>query len=127
MNNFLKSGFLLGLGAAVAGKEKVDETIMKLVEKGNMTQAEADTIFDDFFKKGESKSGEWNEEFRKMARTQLTELGFVTREELDTVQAQLVLLQEEISQLRNSRLNNNFDQVENGMENIPPGFSKDIE
>ena len=127
MNNFLKSGFLLGLGAAVAGKEKMDETIMKLVEKGNMTQAEADTIFDDFFKKGESKSGEWNEEFRKMARTQLTELGFVTREELDTVQAQLVLLQEEISQLRNSRLNNNFDQVENGMENIPPGFSKDIE
>jgi len=127
MNNFLKSGFLLGLGAAVAGKEKVDETIMKLVEKGNMTQAEADTIFDDFFKKGESKSGEWNEEFRKMARTQLTELGFVTREELDTVQAQLVLLQEEISQLRNGRLNNNIDQVENGMENIPPGFSKDIE
>jgi len=127
MNNFLKSGFLLGLGAAVAGKEKVDETIIKLVEKGNMTQAEADTIFDDFFKKGESKSGEWNEEFRKMARTQLTELGFVTREELDTVQAQLVLLQEEISQLRNSRLNNNIDQVENGMENIPPGFSKDIE
>jgi len=127
MNNFLKSGFLLGLGAAVAGKEKVDETIIKLVEKGNMTQAEADTIFDDFFKKGESKSGEWNEEFRKMARTQQTELGFVTREELDTVQAQLVLLQEEISQLRNSRLNNNIDQVENGMENIPPGFSKDIE
>ncbi|MBT2641420.1 hypothetical protein J7I80_04135 [Bacillus sp. ISL-41] len=127
MNNFLKSGFLLGLGAAVAGKEKVDETIMKLVEKGNMTQAEADTIFGDFFKKGESKSGEWNEEFRKMARTQLTELGFVTREELDTVQAQLVLLQEEILHLRNSRLNNNIDQVENGMENIPPGFSKDIE
>lgn len=127
MNNFVKSGFLLGLGAAVAGKEKVDETIMKLVEKGNMTQAEADTIFDDFFKKGESKSGEWNEEFRKMARNQLTELGFVTREELDTVQAQLIILREEISQLRKSGLNSDIDQVENGMENIPPGFSKDIE
>ena len=126
MNNFLKSGFLLGLGAAVAGKEKVDETIMKLVEKGNMTQAEADTIFDDFLKKGESKSGEWNEEFREMTRNQLTELGFVTKEELDTVQAQLVLLQEEISQLRKSGLNSDIDQVENGMENIPPGFSKDI-
>lgn len=127
MNNFVKSGFLLGLGAAVAGKEKLDETIMKLVEKGNMTQAEADTIFDDFFKKGESKSGEWNDEFRKMARNQLTELGFVTREELDTVQAQLIILREEISQLRKSGLNSDIDQVENGMENIPPGFSKDIE
>jgi polyhydroxyalkanoate synthesis regulator phasin len=127
MNNFIKSGFLLGLGAAVAGKEKVDETIMKLVEKGNMTQAEADTIFDDFFRKGESKSGEWNEEFRVMARKQLTELGFVTKEELDIVKAQLVLLQEEISQLRNSGLNREIDQVENSMENIPPGFSKDID
>jgi polyhydroxyalkanoate synthesis regulator phasin len=127
MNNFMKSGFLLGLGAAVAGKEKVDETIMKLVEKGNMTQAEADTIFDDFFKKGESKSGEWNKEFKEMARSQLTELGFVTREELETVKAQLVLLQEEITHLRNSGLNKEIDQVENGMENIPPGFSKDID
>lgn len=127
MNNFLKSSFLLGLGAAVAGKEKVDETIMKLVEKGNMTQAEADTILDVFFKKGESKSGEWNDEFREMARNQLTELGFVTREELDTVQAQIVVLQEEISQLRKSGLNSDIDQVENGMENIPPGFSKNIE
>ncbi|MBT2695275.1 hypothetical protein [Bacillus sp. ISL-55] len=127
MNNFLRSGFLLGLGAAVAGKEKVDETIMKLVEKGNMTQAEADTIFDDFFKKGESKSGDWIKEFKEMARSQLTELGFVTREELDTVQAQLVLLREEISQLRNSGLNKEIDQVENRMENIPPGFSKDID
>ena len=127
MNNFLKSGFLLGLGAAVAGKEKVDETIMKLVEKGNMTQAEADTIFDDFFKKGESKSEEWNGEFREMARKQLSDLGFVTREELDTVKAQLVILQKEIAQLQNSGLNKEIDQVENGMENIPPGFSKDID
>ncbi|MBS8264406.1 hypothetical protein DYI25_08160 [Mesobacillus boroniphilus] len=127
MNNFIKSGFLLGLGAAIAGKEKVDETIMKLVEKGNMTQAEADTIFDDFFKKGESKTGEWNREFKEMARTQLTDLGFVKREELDTVQAQLVLLKEEISQLRNGGLNQEIDQVENGMENVPPGFSKDID
>jgi polyhydroxyalkanoate synthesis regulator phasin len=127
MNNFLKSGFLLGLGAAVAGKEKVDETIMKLVEKGNMTQTEADTIFDDLFKKGEGKSEEWNEEFRKMARSQLSEWGFVTREELDVVQAQLALLQEEVSSLRNSGLNREIDQAENRMENIPPGFSKDIE
>jgi polyhydroxyalkanoate synthesis regulator phasin len=127
MNNFLKSGFLLGLGAAVAGKEKVDETIMKLVEKGSMTQTEADTIFDDFFRKGESKSDEWNQEFRNMARTQLSELGFVTREELDTVKAQLLLLQEEITHVRNSNLNLDLDKAERGMENIPPGFSKDVD
>ncbi len=127
MNNFLKSGFLLGLGAAVAGKEKLDESIMKLVEKGNMTQAEADTIFDEFFKKGENKSEEWNDEFKKMARSQVSEWGFVTKEELDVVQAQLESLKEEVSMLRKNNLNREFDQAENGMENVPPGFSKDIE
>ncbi|RSD26120.1 phasin family protein [Mesobacillus subterraneus] len=127
MNDFLKSGFLLGLGAAVTGKEKLEETIMKLIEKGNMSQAEADTLFDDFFRKGEEKSGEWNEDFMKMVKNQLKEYGFVTREELETVQAQLTLLKEEIANLRNSNLNKELDQVERGMENIPPGFSKDVE
>ncbi|MCM3121909.1 MULTISPECIES: hypothetical protein [Bacillaceae] len=127
MNNFLKSGFLLGLGAAVAGKEKIDETIMKLVEKGSMTQTEADTIFDELFKKGENKSEEWNDEFKKMARSQLSEWGFVTKEELDVVQAQLALLKEEVSLIRKNKMNTEFDQAENGMENVPPGFSKDIE
>lgn len=127
MNNFLKSGFLLGLGAAVAGKEKIDETIMKLVEKGSMTQTEADTIFDELFKKGENKSEEWNDEFKKMARSQLSDWGFVTKEELDVVQAQLALLKEEVSLIRKNKMNTEFDQAENGMENVPPGFSKDIE
>lgn len=127
MNGFLKSGFLLGIGAAVAGKEKLDETFTKLVEKGSMTQTEADTIFDDFFKKGESKSEEWNQEFKEMTKSQLSELGFVTREELDIVQAQLVLLQQEITQLRNNISNTDLAQTDRGISNIPPGFSKDVE
>lgn len=126
MNSFLKSGFLLGLGAAVAGKEKFDESIMKLVEKGSMTQTEADTIFDEFFKKGESKSEEWNQEFKEMTKNQLKDLGFVTREELDVVKAQLVLVQQELTQIRSENLKTDFDQTDQGIDSIPPGFSKDV-
>lgn len=126
MNGFIKSGFLLGLGAAVAGKEKLDDTFMKLIEKGSMTQTEADTIFDDLFRKGETKSDEWNKEFREMTKSQLSELGFVTRVELETVQAQLVLLQQELTQMRNNKSNTDLDQTVQGIDNIPPGFSKDV-
>lgn len=126
MNSFLKSGFLLGLGAAVAGKEKFDESIMKLVEKGSMTQTEADTIFDEFYKKGESKSDEWNQDFKEMAKNQLKELGFVTREELDVVKAQLVLIQQELTQMRSKNLKTDLDLTDHGIDNIPPGFSKDM-
>lgn len=123
MNSFLKTGFLLGLGAAVAGKERLEETVSKLVEKGSVSQAEADTLFDTLLKKGEEKSGEWDGEFKETIKSQLTDLGFVTREEMDTVQAQLVLLQEEIVLLRNS----GQKPANSGMENIPPGFTNDIE
>jgi polyhydroxyalkanoate synthesis regulator phasin len=126
MNSFLKSGFLLGLGAAVAGKEKFDESIMKLVEKGSMTQTEADTIFDELFRKGEGKSDEWNQEFKEMVKVQLNELGFVTREELDVVKAQLILVQQEIAQMRNKNLATDLDQSDPGINNIPPGFSKNV-
>jgi polyhydroxyalkanoate synthesis regulator phasin len=127
MNSFLRSGFLLGIGAAVAGKEKLDETLMKLVEKGKMTQTEADTIFDDYFKKGETKSEEWNEEFRAMAKAQLSDLGFVTRDEFDIVKAQLMLVQEEIAQIRNSNQQSDLNKTDRGNDSIPPGFSKEVE
>lgn len=127
MNSFLKSGFLLGLGAAAAGKEKLDETIMKLVEKGNMTQSEADTFFGEFIQKGSSKSEEWNQEFKEMAQTQLRDLGFVTKEELDLVKAQLILLKQEISQVRSSSENLDLNKTNTGMENIPPGFSNNVD
>lgn len=127
MNSFLRNGFLLGIGAAVAGKEKLDETVMKLVEKGSMSQTEADTLFDDLFKKGESRSDEWNEEFRTMVTKQFRELGFVTREELDAVQAQLLFMQEEITKLRNSNQNSDLDKTDRGTNHIPPGFSNDVE
>lgn len=126
MNSFLKSGFLLGIGAAVAGKEKFEETVMKLVEKGTMTSAEADTIFDDLFKKGEAKNEEWNDEIKMMAKKQLSDLGFVTRDEFNLLKAQLLLLQEEIANLRNSTQTSVLDKTDEGIDHIPPGFSKDV-
>jgi hypothetical protein len=61
-----------------------------------------------------------------MARTQLMELGFVSREELDIVKAQLVLLQQEMTQIRNNNIKTDLDQVDRGLDHIPPGFSKDV-
>ncbi|PLR96792.1 phasin family protein [Bacillus sp. T33-2] len=102
MNELIKKGFMLGVGAAVYGKERLEETLTKLVEKGQMSSVEANSLLDDFFKKGEQKSESWNQEFRTMATNQLKELGFVTREELDAVQAQLTFLKEELQLQRDT-------------------------
>lgn len=38
MNDLLRRGFLLGLGAAVTSKEKFETKIKQLVEKNELTQ-----------------------------------------------------------------------------------------
>ncbi|WP_174731516.1 phasin-related domain-containing protein [Mesobacillus harenae] len=107
MNNLLKKGFLLGLGAAVVGKERVEETVKSLVQKGQMAPNEAEAILDEFFKKGEEKSDRWNEELRNMTKQELKELGFVTQEELSVVHDQLTFLREEIEMIKNDNKNTN--------------------
>jgi polyhydroxyalkanoate synthesis regulator phasin len=101
MNDLFSRGILLGLGAAVAGKEKLEETIMKMVNQGMMSKNEADSLFSDLVKKGAEKSESWNNDIRTSVTDQLKELGFVTKDQVDTLQAQIVLLQQEIAVLRN--------------------------
>ncbi|OCA87545.1 hypothetical protein A8F94_06690 [Bacillus sp. FJAT-27225] len=101
MNDLFSRGILLGLGAAVAGKEKLEDTIMKMVNQGMMSKNEADNLFNDLVKKGAEKSESWNSEIRTSITDQLKELGFVTKDQVDTLQAQIVLLQQELAALRN--------------------------
>ncbi|RHW42570.1 hypothetical protein D1B31_02960 [Neobacillus notoginsengisoli] len=100
INDLFSKGILLGLGAAVAGKEKLEETIMKMADQGMMSKKEADSLFSDLVKKGAQKSENWNKDIRDSITAQLRELGFVTRSELETLQAQIVLLQQELAGYR---------------------------
>ncbi|CAM3727939.1 phasin family protein [Mesobacillus zeae] len=104
MNELIKKGFFLGVGAALAGKEKLEENLIKLVEKGTMTNSEANSILREFLRKGEEKGENWNQEVKSFAREQLKSAGFVTKEELDSVKQDLSLLRQEIDVIRNQNL-----------------------
>lgn len=103
INDLFSKGILLGLGAAVAGKEKLEESIMKMVDQGMMSKNEADSLFSDFVKKGAQKSENWNKEIRDSITEQLKELGFVTKSDLETLQAQIVILQQELASNRSEK------------------------
>ncbi|CEG28343.1 phasin family protein [Bacillus sp. B-jedd] len=100
INDLFSKGILLGLGAAVAGKEKLEETVMKMVDQGMMSKNEADSLFSDFVKKGAQKSENWNKEIRDSITEQLKELGFATKSDLEALQAQIVILQQELASNR---------------------------
>ena len=114
INDLFSRGILLGLGAAITGKEKLEDSIMKMVEQGMMSKGEADSMFNGFMKKGAETSENWNKELRSSITKQLKDLGFVTKEEVDTLQAQIVLLQQEIANLRQNKSEGSGGVIEPG-------------
>ncbi|QKY70526.1 phasin family protein [Lentibacillus sp. CBA3610] len=98
MSDFLKKGFLLGLGAAVTGKEKLDKKLQEMVEKNELTQDQARTVMRNFMDKGEMKTDEWNtkqfEQTQKMAK----DLGLATKEDINELRARISELETQLDE-----------------------------
>jgi polyhydroxyalkanoate synthesis regulator phasin len=99
MNDWIKKGFYLGLGAAFASKEKMEKYMNDLVAKGEMAPNEATRIIDDLSEKGKGKREEWNEQFREEITSSLKQLGFATKEEMNELNGQLQALEKKVEAL----------------------------
>ncbi|MFA9557484.1 phasin family protein [Evansella sp. AB-rgal1] len=99
MNDLLKKGFLLGLGAAVASKEKVEKYFQDLVEKGKLTPKEAEELFDSLVKKGEETGERWNRRSKEKVRSMINdlELEVVSKDEFDELKQRVVALEKKIN------------------------------
>ncbi|WP_068673883.1 phasin family protein [Oceanobacillus sp. Castelsardo] len=97
MGNYLKKGFLLGLGAAVSGKEKLEQKLKELVDKNELTQDEAKSMMDNFIEKGDSKKQEWSVKQKKQAQKMAKEMGIATAEELDELRRRIHALELKLS------------------------------
>ncbi|WP_082232597.1 phasin family protein [Halobacillus massiliensis] len=102
MANLLRKGFYLGLGAAISGKEKVEKGLSDMVRKGEVSPTEAREILNDWAEKGEQKNNDWNEQAQSRIQTQLKNLGFVTREEYERLEARLERLEKIQNQQKES-------------------------
>ncbi|SDO28822.1 phasin family protein [Alkalicoccus daliensis] len=103
MANLLKTGFLLGLGAAVSSKEKVDRYVDDLLAKGKVTPAEADELYQNFLKRGEETEQDWNRRSKERVRDFLKDFDLVTKEEHDALKVQLEALENRLSALENQQ------------------------
>ncbi|MFC7062311.1 phasin family protein [Halobacillus seohaensis] len=91
--SLLKKGFYLGLGAAISGKEKFENVLNDMVKKGEVTPTEAKEMLNSWVSKGEKKNSEWNEQGKARMQDHVKELGFVTREEYELLEARLERLE----------------------------------
>ncbi|WP_340081523.1 hypothetical protein [Terribacillus sp. FSL K6-0262] len=89
MADLLRKGFLLGVGAALAGKEKLDAKLKELVEKGEITPQQAKDLIQRFVEKGEAKSNEWNEKNQENMQKKASELGLATKADVDALKQRI--------------------------------------
>ncbi|GLO67716.1 hypothetical protein M3E13_02375 [Oceanobacillus kimchii] len=97
MSDYLRKGFLLGLGAAVSGKEKFDKKLKELVEKNELTQEQAKTVMDNFIEKGGMKKEEWDAKQHKQTQQLAKDYGIATVEDIQEIRARLTELEDKLS------------------------------
>ncbi|GGD01099.1 phasin family protein [Pontibacillus salipaludis] len=93
MSDLLRKGFLIGIGAALNGKEKVEKVYNEMVEKGQMSPTEAKEAIREFREKGEAQNEKWNAQTEAYFREQIRDLGFVTKEEYHALEERVQKLE----------------------------------
>ncbi|WP_077298106.1 phasin family protein [Virgibacillus pantothenticus] len=98
MNDLLRKGFLLGLGAAVTSKEKFETKIKQLVEKNELTQEQAKTLLQQFVDKGEAKKEEWQTRQQEQTQKLANDIGLATKEEVEELRNRITELENKLAE-----------------------------
>lgn len=96
MSDYLKKGFLLGLGAAVSGKEKFEQKLKELVDKNELSTSQAKEVMRDFIEKGELKKDEWDTRQHEKTHDMANDMGIATKEDIHELRARLTQLEEQL-------------------------------
>ncbi|MBM7681356.1 polyhydroxyalkanoate synthesis regulator phasin [Pullulanibacillus pueri] len=100
MNELIKKGFYLGLGATIASKEKAEKYIKDFVKNGELAPQEARKMLEELSEKGRGKQEDWSDNFREEIQTSFKKLGFVTQEEFNELKEQVKVLEEKLENLK---------------------------
>jgi len=95
--SMMRKMFYMGLGAMSLTREKGEQLFTELVERGEMNKDEARHFIDDAVKKGEEERKETRSFIRDELEKLKNELPFITRSELEALQARITELENKIN------------------------------
>ena len=75
----------MGLGGALLAKEKVEEELNELVEKGKLNKKDAQSFMDKAKVKGEEEEKEFKAHLKEVIKETLEEMGVATKEDIKTL------------------------------------------
>ena len=81
----LKDLIYIGMGGALLAKEKVEEELNELVEKGKLNKKDAQSFIDKAKVKGEEEEKEFKAHLKEVIKETLEEIGVATKEDIQTL------------------------------------------
>jgi polyhydroxyalkanoate synthesis regulator phasin len=77
-----------GFGGMMIVKEKIEQELQKLEEKGKLSKEDAKTFLDSLQKKGEESEAEFKEKIKEALKEVIDELGLATKEDIENLKKQ---------------------------------------
>jgi len=94
MSDLLKRAISLGVGLAVASKEKIEQVADELVAKGELGKNESKDFVNQLIRKGEEQRDEIKGLVREQVSKVLGELDIANRQDLRRLEARIAALEE---------------------------------
>jgi len=85
--------FLAGVGLAAMTKDKIDEHVKELVEKGKLTEKEGREIADDMLKKSKQAKEDLEKQVEKLVQQTLQTLKIASKEDVEKLTARIEKLE----------------------------------
>lgn len=97
MEELFKKVLYAGAGLAAVATEKIQTTVDELVEKGKISDKEGKKIIEEFFEKTDAKKNEFEEKFAKVTQEVTEKLGYVKKEEVDSLMKRIDKLEAKLA------------------------------
>lgn len=98
MYEFVKKGMLLGLGLAAVTREKFEETVEELIEKGGLSEKEGRELLSQMIDKSEDVRAEMTKRVEKLVAESLEKLNIPTGAALDELKDRMDRLEERLKE-----------------------------
>lgn len=98
MNDLLRKVVLTGIGLAALTKEKIEEVVKDVVEKGKLSEKEGKEFVDELLKKSEGAREKVEGQIEKALQATLKKMNLVTRDEFSKLEKQIKQLKKAVKE-----------------------------
>lgn len=103
MNDLIKKAVLTGIGLAALTKEKIEEVVKDVVEKGKLSEKEGKEFIDELLKKSEGVREKVEGQIEKAVQTTLKKMNLVTRDEFSKLEKQIRQLKKALKETKTKK------------------------